>query len=321
MTRDELERAALWHSRLEDASDGPSRGASEAGFNAWHGMRDDHRRAFAAVAAADAVARELGDEPALRDLGDEALARATAQGRRGPRWGVAALVTALVVLPVAALTIRHVVAPAGHPASAIAPSRVFSTAIGQQRLVTLGEGTQVLLDTASHVAIDGATLTVRGQAAVTAGRSPVGLTVRNAHVVIRVGTLNVRVEGDRAELLAQSRNTVAIIDGVAMKPDDLLSLVEGKSRAARATDPGAITGWQTGWLQFNDVPLTSAVREFNRYRRIPIRVVGEAGSLRISGSFRPGADQAFLDLVDATLPVTIDRAGTAPTIVVSHAAK
>ncbi len=321
MTTNALEQAARWHARLEDAPDGASLDAAQVCFEAWRHTHGGNSRAYAAVAAIDAVACELGSEDALRQMADDALARADARSGNIPRRGAAALIALLVALPVAALTLRHVGSPPSPPGVPMQQSRTFATDIGQRRLVTLGDTTRILLDTASRLTVRGSTLSVQGQALITAGRSPVVLNVGDRRVRIRSGSLNARIEADRVELLAQGAGTeVTVAEGVsappaALPPGDLLSIDGGKARVVRAPDPGAIAGWQTGWLQFDDVPLARAVREVNRYRPVRIGIVGDVAPLRISGSFRTGSDDTFLDLVAATLPVRINRAGGRPRIV------
>lgn len=327
MNDDNIEQAARWHARLQDAPDGASSRATRVAFEAWHRARNDNRHAFAAVSKTDKIVRDVRADPALQLLGDEALARAAARGPWRPRWGLAGFVGVMIVAPVAALTLQHVLSPTTMSTTATATPRLFTTATGQRRLITLENGTRVLLDTASELTVDGSMLTVRGQAEVTAGRSPINLQIKDARVAIQTGSFNVRMEEDRAEILAQDTNAIATIgDGssphsIVIKSGALLSIVGGIASVAMASDPGAITGWQTGWLQFDDVPLARAVREVNRYRRQPIRLSGDAASLRISGSFRTGSGDTFLDAVAATLPATIDRSSVPPTILVRGASK
>jgi len=324
MNDDDLEQAARWHARLEDVPDGASTKAAHIGFEAWYHERDDNRRAFTAVAEVEGIARDLHAEPALQALADEALARAAARSPWRLRWGLAGLAGAMVVVPVAALTLRHFVSTPSVSSAVAAPSRIYTTAIGQRRLVVLDDATRVLLDTDSRLTVDGSRLTLRGQAEVTAGRSPVQLQMDEARVAIRTGSFNVRMDDERADVLAQDAAAEAIATlgegssrrDVVVRRGALLSLADDTVSMTIAADPGSITGWQTGWLQFDDVPLPRAVREVNRYRQRPIRLSGNAAPLRISGSFRTGSGDTFLEAVAATLPATVDQSAESPTILV-----
>jgi transmembrane sensor len=56
-----------------------------------------------------------------------------------------------------------------------------------------------------------------------------------------------------------------------------------------------VLAWKRNEVMFDDVPLSEAVAEMNRYSRIPI-VLGEGASMtkaRVSGLFRPGDNLAF----------------------------
>lgn len=323
---DEVEQAARWHARLSEAADGAAEEATRVGADAWLRMSADRRRAFAAVAVTDAVADDLRDDPALRTFADEALARAEAHRGWRPRWGVAMLAAGAVILPVAALTVRHLSQqPAPPPAAA--PTRVYATAAGEQRLVTLPDATRVLLDTSSRLTVRGAMLSLQGQAAITAGSTPVDLAVPGARIGLRAGSANVRADAGRVDVLAQGPDVTATVASlahpqpVAARNGQSISVTSRGIDRATAPDPGAITAWQTGWLQFDDVPLSRALREVNRYRQRPIRMVGDGTKLRISGSFRTGKGETFLDTVDGALPVTIDRTATPPTIRIGEASK
>ncbi len=327
MNAGDLEQAARWHSRLQDTPSGASSEATRAGFAAWHNARNVNRGAFAAVTEADDLICEVRADHTLQSLGDEALARAEARGARAPRWGLTGMVAALVIAPVAALTLNHILSPSTAPSTAASTTEVFETAVGQRRVVRLSNAARILLDTASRLTVEGSLLTVRGQAEVTVGRSPIELQMDDARVKIRAGSFNVRVEDGRAELLGQDADAVATFrppaspHPIVLKHGTLLSLEDGAASVRMSPDPDAVTGWQTGWLSFNNTPLAKAVQEINRYRQQPIRLAGNTAPLRISGSFRTGQGDAFMEAVAATLPATIDRSTVPPKIIVRGPSK
>ncbi|WP_052148902.1 hypothetical protein [Sphingomonas sp. Ant20] len=59
---------------------------------------------------------------------------------------------------------------------------------------------------------------------------------------------------------------------------------------------------------FEDEALSQAVAEINRYSVQQIAIVdAAAGRVRISGAFRTGEVQPFLDALELGFPVSVDR--------------
>ena len=97
---------------------------------------------------------------------------------------------------------------------------------------------------------------------------------------------------------------------VLLKPGDRLRLSEPSGRAAKGSQRvtmqmdrphvDQLMAWRRSEAVFDDVPLSDAVAEMNRYSRQPI-VVGDHSSkgLRISGLFRTGDNVAFAHAVAA----------------------
>jgi transmembrane sensor len=317
VTSEHLEEAAKWHARLRDAPHGASSAAVEAGFAAWHAAREEHQRAFARVAHADALARDLSDDVMLRTLGEDALARA-GQRRNGSRWLVAGLAGAAIVMPVAALTIRHWASP--QKATSASSLRTFSTAVGQRRSVRLAPSTKVLLDTASRLTVEGSVLRVVGQAYLDAGSAPIRLRVPGAEIMTVAGGLNVRATPSSTSVLVEGATATIRPDApnrpiITLKSGQIVTFRDGRATVKMADDPAAITSWRQGWLLFDDVPLSIAATEINRYRTVPIRVGPGVRAVRISGSFHTDGGDDFLTTVATTLPATVDRAATGPIIV------
>ncbi len=318
MAREQLEQAARWHARLGELDDGPTLRAAQAGFDAWHSASEQHRFAYAAIAEADAIARACAGEAVLYDFGEAALGRAAIRRRHRRHVAIAGLVGAIVVVPVAALGIRHFVQPPT-PVVTAAPVRVFSTGIGERKSFTIAGPASVMLDTASRVAVAGTTLTIRGQAYVSTPGEPIRLQVPGGVIRLHLGGLNVRTTGvglsvfaDDAPLNAEYERATG--GSVRLQPGRSLGVTDGRARITAPADAAAITGWRDGWLLFDDVPLGRAVAEVNRYRRVPIRLSSDVSDWRISGSFRTDQSASFLDAVATSLPATIVRSGNAPTI-------
>lgn len=187
----------------------------------------------------------------------------------------------------------------------------FSTAVGEQRTVALEDRTTVTLNTATKIRVLYSRATRRievvdGEALFEVGKDvtrPFEVHAQQG-VTTALGTqFDVRVNGTAVE--------VSVLEGsVAVAADDTgkngtpISVPEGKSvdysrggpvSALRAADSASILGWKAQRIVFNDVPLSSALREYNRYIQVPI-VLGspEMADRHIHGVFRIGDEDAFL---------------------------
>jgi transmembrane sensor len=173
----------------------------------------------------------------------------------------------------------------------------IETPIGQNRAVTLADGSQIELggdsairvrleDTVRHIEL------LRGEAFFTVAKDPGRpFEVRaGAARVVAVGTaFNVRRGSERVVVaVLEGRVKITSAQHNAPVPVDAgEQSVVVKSRieaAARLTSPAAATAWQSGRLSFDEEPLRYALEVVNRYSVKSI-VVGDedVGELRITG--------------------------------------
>ena len=123
-------------------------------------------------------------------------------------------------------------------------------------------------------------------------------------VTLIEGQVSVRTASGERDRAAETRP-------VLLKPGDRLRLSETRGRAAagaqrvtmRMDRPHVdqLMAWRRNEAVFDDVPLSDAVAEMNRYSRQPIELVDDGSSkgLRISGLFRTGDNVAFARAVAA----------------------
>ena len=69
------------------------------------------------------------------------------------------------------------------------------------------------------------------------------------------------------------------------------------------------TAWESGQLAFKDEPLGAVAERVSRYAAQPVSVAPGAAGLRVSGVFKAGDIDTFVDIVTSYLPV---RATAAP---------
>jgi len=192
-------------------------------------------------------------------------------------------------------------------------------AIGQRERLTLADGSQLVLDSNSHLRIEHRLRSrqfelVQGEATFTVSHGPQPFIVRSQGVAVRdIGTVfNVR---------SDSRGVaVAVVDGeveVSSTAFAARRLNGGQQMLAKASavgpvtpvDPARIIAWQQGKLRFDGTPLREVIVDLQRYRQAPIHLLdSRVGNLRLSGEFDSDAVEPLLDLLPSILPITLTRA-------------
>lgn len=306
------EQAAAWFLKAR-GGELPRREAER--LDAWLAQDPAHRAVYDEVA----TTWEITDNAAASDpiLVMRAAALAARRDRHGaplwrsPIWGAAAAMLLLAVIGGGAFGIRSLISPASEV-------QVYRTDVGERAVVTLADGSQATLNTATVLAVDytrrrrGLRL-IAGEAWFDVAKNPSRPFVVAAadHQVTAVGTsFNVRLDPGRLRV-AVSEGRVRLSD----THDAALAAVSAGQSADLAAsglilgDGGPATGdWRGGRLHFEAATLAEAAGEMNRYRKTPIVVSGPAAeNLRISGVFDTGEASSFLDALPLSHPVRIIR--------------
>ena len=214
------------------------------------------------------------------------------------------------------------VASAGFAVWQEAYAGVYETRVGEQKHVTLSDGTKAFLDTDTRLR-ERFTDSLR---TVELDRGIVDFQIKSdAHrpfVVDAAGqriladrtTLDVRLDGDRVSvLLLEGRATVL---AVAHATRPRLALTRGE-RAIVAVNLvphidkpnlAPLIAWQIGQAMFESETLAAAAAEMNRYSTVRL-VVNDAAvaNLRLSGVYRVGDNIAFARSVSQLLPVIVEH--------------
>jgi transmembrane sensor len=287
--------AAAWLARLR-ADDRTA--DDERAFQAWLKADPSHAAAFEAVTlvweATGAVSR------ADRDL----IERERAPERKPvlSRRAVMAGVTTLVVAGGSLVALRQ------------AYAGVYETDVGEQKHVTLDDGTQVFLDTDTRIKVsfsEGARFVdlQRGRA-----NFRVAPDARRAFVVEaaakRIVTgrtiFDVRRDGERVSVvLIQGK---ASVDGAEIQAGQRLIAAQSQA-AVDKPNLTQVLAWQTGQAIFDNQTLAEAVAEMNRYSTVKLKIADRnIAALRMSGVYRVGDNAAFAHSVAKLLPIEV-RAG------------
>jgi transmembrane sensor len=289
--------AAAWLAKLHGNQRSPE---MEAGWRQWVSENSDHATAW--ELATDSWG-EAGDAPSV-------LPRTPLSESRPVRWTwslrpIAIVATCLVVASLLLLYTGR---------------RSVTTSIGEQRTLTLPDGTRVELNTNTHLIVQfddhARTVTLKSGEAyfnVSHERRPF-VVIAGSRKIIAVGTsFLVRREAPDDALmvtLIEGRVAVAPLSAGNVLPAGPVSSVAilspGKRLRSVGQAPPAIdtpsidkeTAWMRGQLIFDNTPLRDAISEFNRYNAVKIRVASQVeGEIPVGGIFRIGDAASFATVV------------------------
>ncbi|HEX4267885.1 MAG TPA: FecR domain-containing protein [Steroidobacteraceae bacterium] len=319
--------AAVWTWRADSIE---LSAAERSELEAW--LREDirHRRAFEELnrtwRALDSLSERARDDERIASVARPERRRFLSTLKPRRYWEAAA--AAVLVLGLAA-----VILTARRPGL-----QVMSTAVGQQRHVTLADGSELSLNTNTVLAVK-----------LTSQRRDIYLRRGEAHfdvvhdasrpffvhagdAVIRdVGTqFEVRLESDRdidvlvdqgevevRGLAATARPTTP--GSAAGGNDDWVRalsageqlLIAGPHLAITSVSPRQIAddlAWREGAVVFQGEPLSQALAEVGRYTRAHVVLAGpQLASLKISGRFRTDDVRGFFRALQAALPVRVSQ--------------
>jgi transmembrane sensor len=307
-----IDEAADWHARLRS----PNVSELEAvRFRAWVSQDPRHRQEFDAI---DSLWGELGSL-------QHARAHVTARREREPRPRSRAVIAASALLLLATIGGAFWMT-FGRPTE-----HRFVTGIGEQRVIPLGDGSVLTLNTATDVRVRYS----RGLRAVVLDSGQAGFEVaRDADrpFVVSAGNGQVRAVGTQFDVYKKrSEVLVTLIEGrVAVSLQDAsgadagAALAGGSAGAAGSGEvqlsPGQqlsysaargfgpqltanlerVSAWKRRKLEFYDTPLAEAIADANRYSdtQIELRVPSLDGA-RISGTFEAGKNDLLAEGIQA----------------------
>lgn len=291
--------AADWHAQLELPD------MDWEAFGAWLDADPAHRVAYDVIALLDAEIEAQRDAiiaslPA-NDVDDD-------QPAVGPRrrwWISGGIATA------AAIAVLFM------PKMATVPTETmvaYSTGPAQTRMIDLKDGSHILLDRNSRLALaDGPSPKVEmhgGAAYFDLLHDP------SRAFLVQAGDYEVRDIGTKFDLvMTPQRIGVAVSEGklvVAPKDGDGTSILAGEridvapqtgeaqvSRIAAAS----VGSWRRGQLVYQATPLALVANDLTRYVGRPVVVDPAIGDLRISGVVAIGDGSGLIQQIEALLPV------------------
>ena len=316
------EAAAYWDTRLRSPE--CTREDREA-YERWRAADVENARQFENLQDIIGALHASHSRPMMRALREAALKKK--RRKRFLLGGISA--AAAVALVAVGLSLQQPVSQSTSAAatSPVIPVSVYETAVGERKSFTLDDGSVITLNTRSRVETrfsrSSRDLTlVAGQAnfRVAHEASRPFVVVAGDRQVTALGTVfDVRLEGDdvrvvvvQGHVAVQRRPQGRLIDAVLNERRELAPGQSYSTRgehlfqpvSVRTVDVNETVLWEEGRVAFNDVPLTEAVAEMNRYSA-GVLVVADPSmrKLRISGVFRTDQSQAFVNAVKEYFPI------------------
>ena len=259
--------------------------------------------AFAAVEATWIEAGGLIHDPDIRAATEEALRthpsrRTSAEAATRSRW-LLGLATAGAIVVIGGVLVFQ-------------PAPTYETQVGQQRLITLQDGSRVRLNTNSKLVVryrrdERRVVLARGEAFFEAAHNADRPFVVEADGtrVRAIGTkFDVRRDADLVRVtLLEGRVQVAKLDqppSATLTPNQQLTVTPKGMSPIRSTDAAEASGWTSGRLIFHQTPLEDAVAEVNRYSsdKLVLEVPVALARTPVSGAFNTGDTQGFVSAVE-----------------------
>jgi transmembrane sensor len=205
----------------------------------------------------------------------------------------------------------------------------FTTAVGQQRVRVLRDGTRVALNTDTRIEVSYDEYTrrvrlVRGEARFDVSKRPTWpFLVSVSDQEIRALGTSFIVRHDNDQDLS-----ITLVDGQisigpvsenraeqqeapqVLVPGQRLVISRHHAPAVDRPELNRLTAWEHGQVEFDDTPLGGAIAEMNRYTATHITVPdAEVAQLRIGGVFHAGDSDEFVKVVTAAFGLRADRNG------------
>lgn len=278
------EEAMDWFIRLQEM---PDDGRTADAFKGWLAIDPRHGEAFRRIERLMAL-------PALREASrrDAARLAATKPPRAGHGWmKYAASIAAIFILVLGYIQ---------YPALLLRWQADHLTQAGEQKIVTLPDGSEMRLNTASAVTLDFAD--GRRRVRLLAGEAffdvrpdpahPFAVTAQFSETTVKGTAFAVRTEADEDVILLE-RGRVAVSRLTA--PNDEVALEPGQAVAADAAsiskpslfDAQSALAWREGRIVFQDATFARALGELDRYYDGTVLIASRRlDAHKVSGSYR-----------------------------------
>lgn len=325
----ECEEGAALYLRAMEARNG----AASTRLESWIGDDAGRRALIGQIAATWRHAGAIAGDATVRSWIDHAIG--DVQAVRAPRnlmaSYMAVAVAAALVLAVGMTGWTH------YYGQAPAVTQEYASGIGEIREVSLADGTRIVLDAASRIAVDYSddrrvVTLLTGQARFRVAKDAmrpfhvevglddvqalgtdfnVGTTLSTMSVSLIEGSVLMSRLEERPSYFGL-RDPVARVPMVTLKPGEQFQRKYDARARVQRFDPQIITAWQDGRLMFKDLPLADAAALANRYSTRPILIDPALPQIRLTAVINAHDGIAFARAAAAYIPgaeahITPDR--------------
>ncbi len=307
-----------WFAKLRSQSIDPE---LDKEFCLWLAENPKHESEYERCELISELSNELQDDPEIADYIADCNNLIAKQRKKSQsifnKWSIPIALAASVLVFALTMVLLLQIPSEEH----------YITAVGEQRLVKLADGSNVVLNTDTELSVrytdqQRSINLFRGEALFTVAKEPDRpFTVHAANGIAKaVGTrFNV--------LLKDSVITVSVLEGlVDVSPESNIEHQTGETRI-RLTEGQAVnyydgvltqTGnadltrieaWRAGKLDFDSARLIDVITEHNRYTKTKIIIADESiKNLLVSGVFRVGENEPLLFALENSFNVrAVDR--------------
>jgi len=277
----------------------------EAGFRQWLAVDAAHRRAFEQATEAWELAASVSV------AGTPRMTRWPEKRDRPLVWGIAAVAVGI--------------APAGISTLYWIHDPTLSTGVGEQRMVTLEDGSRITLNTSTRLSVQYEPRVryvrlLEGEALFDVAKMP------DRPFIVTAGDRDIRALGTSFDVRREENRVVVMLlegnvtvlsnqpSGMRLpgSPNAPAAPVETLTPGDRVTFAGAtptrdrppvedVTAWRNGEVVLDKTRLVDAVTEMNRYSTTKVMIDRpEAANVRVSGIFRAGDSVRFAHAVAET---------------------
>lgn len=212
---------------------------------------------------------------------------------------------------------------------------VYSTEVGERRIVQLDDGSTVSLDAVSQISVSftdqrRAIVLDHGRAKFDVSKDPLRpfTVTAGSQSVVAIGTsFSVELLRDQLRILLfegqvavvpraaaasqiKARRPVGQATTQLLPGQELVANLSSGAAEILPVDAERSLGWEGGRVDFVDMPLTDAVERINRYGASPI-VIGDAAAGRhlVNGVFDAGDTDSFVKGVTSLYPLAAREEG------------
>lgn len=291
-------QAAAWFSRLRS---GRLTGEQKSAFEAWLNQKPAHRKAFDEIGA---LWEDADFSQVLQETAEQTPKIVRSKPLTSHTLRIPLALAACLALVVAAL-----------PEIALLLQADYLTRIGERHTVRLADGSSVMLNTDSAVAVDigddhRIIRLLKGEAYFDVRRDPERpFIVKTDHSRTRVlGTrFFIHDQGDRDQVTVSS-GRVEVTDrhnaneSVVLHDQDVVAVDSGGLSEVGRLDSELSTSWVDGYLVFEDAPLEEVIGQVQRYRTgLVLFKDDNLRRLHINGRIKLGGASDALKTLQKTL--------------------